>query len=485
MRSNRNTDTYPVANPFDQFDATTSGNPFDQFDNGPTTSSRVDLRVKNPGEYDPASPEYQARFGPTAGNSFLTNANIGVGKLYKDAILGMRQLYGQASDLMTGGNTTAGLQQEAADKRVTDAPISATVGGKVGQFAGALPLAFVPGANTYLGAAAIGGGLGAIQPTVAGESRALNTGVGVGMGVAGKYVGDAASNWITQRAQQPFLGWNLNSGNQAAEQAVGSSASKLDQDALAETSKRLGGIFNAARSPDVKIPMPELEGATANAISSASSGLNGSSRAALEANPEIADLMTHIANGGANAQQLGLISSNLGKAASGEMASKQGDRALGQALFAVKEHVDDLIGGSITDPALKAAYDAARPQWRTLSTLVNRPTLLNSSTGDVNLRNLGNYLQKYDKGGYAYGGNSSPLYEAARWGQASTIGSRPPPPILQPVKWATYHAINNPVVGAIGGIASRVGSPISPVIKYGLPGAAEVSAPVALSYLEQ
>ncbi len=458
-----------MTNPLDDL-APPSSNPLDSL--APPTSNLV---ASNPAEYDPTSEAYKQQYGPTG--SFLENALAGVGKLYTDVGLGARQAYGQ----VTGGDMS-GLNQEAADKRALDAPLAATGGGKVGQFAGALPLAFVPGANSYAGAALIGAGLGATQPTVGDESRTLNAGIGGALGVGGKYVGDTLSSWLTQRAAAPFTGWRQATGNRAAAQAVGSDAPVLNQPAINDAFTKLEGTFEAARSPDVSI---DMGGQTAGKISSVAQGLNQSSRTALEGNSEVADLMAHLRNGTANAQQLGTISSRLGKEASAQMSGKDGDRALGQALFAVKDHVDDLVGGSITDPALAEAYTAARPQYRNLLTMTNRPTILNSSTGALNMRALGNYLQKYDKAGYTRGGNTSPLYEAARAGQRTGLGAKASPPILQPGKFLAFHAQNSAVLGAMTGSVSRLGAPISPVIKYGLPGAAEISAPVALPYLTQ
>ena len=71
-----------------------------------------------------------------AGNSFLQNAVLGVGKLYTDMGFGARQMIGQAQDalwgpslsgLITGKTRTQQLQQEAADKRALDAPLANTV----------------------------------------------------------------------------------------------------------------------------------------------------------------------------------------------------------------------------------------------------------------------------------------------------------------------------------------------------------------------
>lgn len=424
------------------------------------------------------SPAAVAASSPVSGNDWSQNMDAGVGSLWSDASLAMRQMYAQ---IMGNGQTPA-LEQTALAKRATDAPLLSTGGGRVGQFVGALPLAAVPGANTYLGAGIIGGGLGALRPTVGNESRVLNTGVGAGVGLAGQAIGNFISNWATGRAAQPLTGWRQATGNQAAADAVGSDADALTQPAIAEASARFNKIFGAARNPDVAV---QLSGDTASAVTEAAEGLNQSSRAAFEGNAPVNDLMAHLREGTANAEQLGKVSSDLGREASAQMSQKMGDRALGRALFDLKDHVDDLVGGSITDPAIKAAYDAARPQYRAFMTLTARPTILNSATGDVNLRNLGSYLQKSDRAGYLMGGNTSPLYEAARFGQATRLGPAPSPPILQPVKWLQYHMVNNPVIRGAGGLASRGIAPIAPAIQAGLPALAIGSTPVALSYIEQ
>lgn len=379
--------------------------------------------------------------------------------MYTDAGLGAQQIYNQA----TGGDP-ASLQAQAAEKRQIDAPVQGTWGGKVGEIGAALPLAFLPGANTLAGATAIGAGMGATQPTVDDESRGVNTALGAASGIGGKFLGDKIGSWLTTRAAQPFLGWNQKSGNRAFAAAVGSDAPKMDQPAIAESGVRLGGIFNQARSPNISVPITP---ATSQALTDADAGLSASSRQAFWRDPQVNELMGHLQAGTATAKDLGTISSRLGNNAAQEMASKGGDRELGKALFSLQDHADDLVGASIRDPALSAAYDAARPQYRTFL-LAKRPTILNSSTGDVNLRNLGNYLQRSDFNGFTKGANTSDLYNAARFGQASGIGSRPPPPILQPFKFAMHHALNNPLVGAMGGTASRLGAPLAPALPRAL-----------------
>ena len=158
--------------------------------------------------------------------------------------------------------------------------------------------------------------------------------------------------------------------NQALAQGVGSTAPKLTQPAIDESFTRLGSIFNRARNPN---SIAYLGSQTANAVDDAASGLNKSSAAAFRANDEVTDLLGGV-NGALNAKQLGQISSRLGNEGASQMSSKAGDRALGSALFKLQDHVDDLVGSTITDPALSAAYDAARPQYRTLLNVTRNPT---------------------------------------------------------------------------------------------------------------
>ena len=69
-----------------------------------------------------------------------------------------------------------------------------------GNLALAAPTAAIPGANTYTGAGLIGGLVGALQPTLDGESRAMNTGVGVAGGLAGQKLGNVLSDRLKDTA---------------------------------------------------------------------------------------------------------------------------------------------------------------------------------------------------------------------------------------------------------------------------------------------
>jgi hypothetical protein len=125
----------------------------------------------------PASPAYD----PTEGMSGTEKFLAGVGKSMTDVGRGVRQYL---PDSM-GGMSNA----EIAMARKLDAPLMKTGAGTAGNVAGnlamAVPTAFIPGAATIPGGAAIGALSGALQPGVDAAERAKNVAIG---GIAGAAV---------------------------------------------------------------------------------------------------------------------------------------------------------------------------------------------------------------------------------------------------------------------------------------------------------
>lgn len=110
-----------------------------------------------------------------------------------------------AADILAHGR--AGIDEA----RRLDAPLMATTAGKVGNVAGlaatALPTAFIPGANTFAGATAIGAGLGGLTTEGELQDRAKAALFGAAGGAAGKAIGDAAgtgARWLADQAMQRF-----------------------------------------------------------------------------------------------------------------------------------------------------------------------------------------------------------------------------------------------------------------------------------------
>jgi hypothetical protein len=94
-----------------------------------------------------------------------------------------------------------------------------------------------------------------------------------------------------------------------------------------------------------------------------------------------------------------------------------GDRDLGEALYRVKDHVDDVLAQGMSK-AEAAAYADTRKQYRAFKQLTARVGNVNPNTGNVNPDALANYLQQTDKNGYLLGKNPSPHYNAVRYAQA-------------------------------------------------------------------
>lgn len=159
---------------------------------------------------DEAAPVKKPKFelldeAPDPTGSFLQNAAAGVGKVFYDAARGAGQIArdaltpsadifrprGQPAPPYLADDVGLPTKSEVKDARELDSALMKTGGGMVGNVAGNVGASLlVPGGNTYGGAMAAGTILGALQPTIEGESRGLNTTTGAVLGGAGKYVGD-------------------------------------------------------------------------------------------------------------------------------------------------------------------------------------------------------------------------------------------------------------------------------------------------------
>ena len=131
------------------------------------------------------------------------------------------------------------LQSEIELSRKEDAPLLNTwpgfLGNVTGNIAASAPLLAVPGANTAVGSAAIGGLLSGLQPTVEGESRAVNTALGAGSGLGGFGLGKLANKAVSSAAGRIGL----------IESKV---AAKAAADAASETASARSAAGNAAQN---------------------------------------------------------------------------------------------------------------------------------------------------------------------------------------------------------------------------------------------
>jgi hypothetical protein len=124
-----------------------------------------------------------------------------------------------------------------------------------------------------------------------------------------------------------------------------------------------------------------------------------------------------------NGAQLGEWSHKLGAAAYQNMHSASGnDRALGSGLYQIKNYVDGLWRSTMA-PETAAQFDTVNAQYHNLMTLA-KPNVINPVIGTVSGPNLASNLFRADKSGYAFGRNSSDLYQAAQFSKAfpSAVG---------------------------------------------------------------
>lgn len=133
-----------------------------------------------PEEFDHTSPEWQAKQGPTAGMSGFEKFRAGWGKGVIDLARGVGQTVGLVS------------REDVAESRKRDEPLmhgAGRAGNVTGSIATLIPSAFIPGANTYAGSAAIGAGLGLLQPSTSTKETLTNTALGGVLSPAGLLAG--------------------------------------------------------------------------------------------------------------------------------------------------------------------------------------------------------------------------------------------------------------------------------------------------------
>jgi hypothetical protein len=131
------------------------------------------------------------KINPTEGMSTGEKFLAGVGKGFVDIGRGVGQRVGLVD------------QKDIDESRQLDAPLMDTTAGTVGNVAGQVaafaPTAFIPGANTAVGATLIGAGTGALQPTATGESVGTNALYGAAGGFAGNRLGNYIGNKVSSK----------------------------------------------------------------------------------------------------------------------------------------------------------------------------------------------------------------------------------------------------------------------------------------------
>jgi hypothetical protein len=163
----------------------------------------------------------------------------------------------------------ANTQHTLAQNSAADKQLMSTTAGKVGSAIGggavALPASFIPGANTAVGAAAIGAGAGALTTEGSLADRAKGAVGGAIGGVVGKGIGDA-------------LGW-----------AVGKLASYQSGKAAAQAATNAGrdAAVQTATEAGYRLPPTEVKPSILNSALEGISGKIKTSQAASAKNQEV------------------------------------------------------------------------------------------------------------------------------------------------------------------------------------------------------
>ena len=172
---------------------------------------REKLKIDQPGDYDPSSSAYQAKYGATsdtAGNNFMAGAGkavVDMGRGVQQVGAGIGNKLGLVSD-----DTVAGIQNNIDNAAERDRPLMESGAGLAGNIAGNLATIAVPGSvaargaqaaklgrtanafrglvnpNSYKAAVAGGAAYGALSPVETGGSRMTNTAIGAGSGLVGQ-----------------------------------------------------------------------------------------------------------------------------------------------------------------------------------------------------------------------------------------------------------------------------------------------------------
>jgi hypothetical protein len=204
---------------------------------------------------------------------------------------------------------------------------------------------------------------------------------------------------------------NQNALNRAVAQGIGETADTIDSAVLAQADARLGEVFERVAD---RVPKAIIGDDVVNSLARIESEFSGVLSKPLLDNSLVKRTFDIAAKGEATGAELRSLSSKLGRAAKSAMRNEPEQ---GLAFYQVKDMVDEIVSQNLDD-ATREVFNAARGQYRNLMTLLSRNNVVNPSTGNVSGPNLASALMSRDKRGFTFGGNTSDMYDAARFSQA-------------------------------------------------------------------
>jgi hypothetical protein len=411
----------------------------------------------------------------------LNTIATGAGAFYTDTGLRAQQAANWAS-----GTPDQALEQQILEKRQIDQPLMSTAAGKFGyglpaMIAGsALPgtaaLATarlgIPAISPTALSAGFGTVLGGSQPTTSQDwggnlgATVFNSALGGVTSAVTTRAADQLTRWAGLRSNEPLTGMTPEGANRQAALAVGSNASRLDKAAIAQREPEIGNIFDKYRSPNVSANVGSTSGVIDNLTDNLDQEIQGKFAGSLGVRQ-----LTRIATDpsqSATTEELGNVSSELRKAMATQYNSSSGNPQLAGAYKDLRDHVESLIEGTIPNAQGLAEYHAVKGQYGALQDLKYNPSLLNATTGEVNAKNIGNFLQRR----YEFSGHPdpiNPLEVIGSWGQRTGETTGAPPMFRHPWDYATYRLANNPFTRLGGGMAAHAITATQPLTQYALP----------------
>lgn len=360
------------------------------------------------------------------------------------------------SDLVTGEKPQGMSNEEFAQQKATQIGLGGVLGAGGGYLGDKLTqILFGRGAPSAATQAATGGttggGAGSAQATISATPTAQVTGGGVNLAPVTPEAGAAltaaqrailergkALGFKTTPAQEtgsrsllqmearlessPFTSGPFNTIkaenqqvlNRATAKAIGVESDELSNPVLAQAQRQISDVYKRVATPDQR----KLDQMTIfNGIDLIDNAFEGLTTQPLKSNIFIKQLQDLAAKGQASGEQLQALSSKIGRRAKNEMTTASGDRELGNALFQIKEMVDDALASGLSK-AEQEAFAQARNNYRNLMTIRTASGVVNPSSGNVSGLNLASALTRKDPQGFVFGQNQTPMYEAARFAQA-------------------------------------------------------------------
>jgi hypothetical protein len=380
----------------------------------------------------------QSAFGHLPGP---VQALAGAGSRVEAAALGAGQMLGLA-----GANDVADFRQRERAMEGSGAATAGKIGGDVAMLATpGSAISKLPGLGTrVLANAGLGAGYGALAPVGEGESRAVNTGIGAGVGALGQGLGEglgalgraaaARVDPIKQRAiayakQQgiplhlsqvgdsvpikaaasmakylPFSGAGKAASkqqtafNKAVGKTFGADAGQLSDDVMAAARKQIGDGYEAiyARnniplSPDAIRRLVAVE---------TSAGRRLTQDQAQVVRNQLDDILTE-------AGQSGMISGQKYQSLRTQIMKAEGPDATGNAVKELRKALDDVAAEAV-GPQDAAALRALRSQWANLRTTEKALGQVAGSGGNVKPASLWPLVRN---------GSTKEMRELARVGQ--------------------------------------------------------------------